>query len=162
MTTLNKCLFFNCQTQHLLANWQFQSLKKMCFNYGFQFSPSQKMTVLCVSVLEPGAFLAAQMVKNPLAVWETQVQFLGGQDPWRKEWLPTPVFLPGEFHGQRNLVGYSPWGCKGSDTTEQLTFTCLYISRHHLGSLSKIEIHLLPGGLVSGILHRNKEVHRRA
>ena len=29
---------------------------------------------------------------------------------WRKEWLPTPVFLPGEFHGHRSLVGYSPWG----------------------------------------------------
>ena len=34
---------------------------------------------------------------------------------------PTPVFLPGEFHGQRSLVGYSPWGCKESDTTEQLS-----------------------------------------
>ena len=30
--------------------------------------------------------------------------------PWRREWLPTPVFLPGESHGQRSLVGYSPWG----------------------------------------------------
>ena len=32
--------------------------------------------------------------------------------PWRKKWQPTPIFLPGEFHGQRNLVGYSLWGCK--------------------------------------------------
>ena len=32
--------------------------------------------------------------------------------PWRKAWQPTPVFLPGESHGQRNLVGYSPWGSK--------------------------------------------------
>ena len=38
--------------------------------------------------------------------------------PWRREWLPTPVFLPREFHGQRSLMGYSPWGCKRSDTTE--------------------------------------------
>ena len=30
--------------------------------------------------------------------------------PWRREWLPTPVFLPGEFHGQRNLASYSLWG----------------------------------------------------
>ena len=37
--------------------------------------------------------------------------------PWRKEWTLTPVFLPGEFHGHRSLVGYSPWGCKESDTT---------------------------------------------
>ena len=41
-----------------------------------------------------------------------------GKIPWRKEWQPTPVFLPGEFHGQRSLVGYSPWGCKESDMTE--------------------------------------------
>ena len=42
--------------------------------------------------------------------------------PWRREWLPTPVFLPGESHGQRSLVGYSPWCHKESDMTEQLTF----------------------------------------
>ena len=41
--------------------------------------------------------------------------------PWKREWLPTPKFLPGKSHGQRSLVGYSPWGCKESDTTEQLT-----------------------------------------
>ena len=39
--------------------------------------------------------------------------------PWRREWQPTPVFLPGKFHGQRSLVSYRPWGCKESDTTEQ-------------------------------------------
>ena len=32
--------------------------------------------------------------------------------PWRRNWQPTPVFLPGKSHGQRNLVGYSPWGCR--------------------------------------------------
>ena len=37
-----------------------------------------------------------------------------GRVPWRREWQPTPVFLPGESHGQRSLVGYSPWGCKES------------------------------------------------
>ena len=42
--------------------------------------------------------------------------------PWRRKWLPTPVFLPGEFHGQRSLMGYSPWGCKESNMTERLTF----------------------------------------
>jgi len=35
-----------------------------------------------------------------------------GKIPWRREWQPTPVFLPGEFHGQRSLVGSSPWGCR--------------------------------------------------
>ena len=43
-----------------------------------------------------------------------------GKIPWRREWQPTPVFLPGEFHGQRSLAGYSPLGCKESDTTEWL------------------------------------------
>ena len=41
-----------------------------------------------------------------------------GTIPWRREWLPTPVFLPGEFHGQRNLVGYSPCGRKEWDRTQ--------------------------------------------
>ena len=44
-----------------------------------------------------------------------------GKIPWRREWQPTPAFLPGEFHGQGSLAGYSSWGHKGSDTTEQLT-----------------------------------------
>ena len=38
--------------------------------------------------------------------------------PWRRARQPTPVILPGESHGQRGLVGYSPWSCKESDTTE--------------------------------------------
>ena len=42
---------------------------------------------------------------------------------WRREWQPTPVFLPGEFYGQRSLAGYSPWGHKESDTAEQHTHT---------------------------------------
>ena len=41
---------------------------------------------------------------------------------WRRQWHPTAVFLPGKSHGWRSLVGYSPWGCEESDTTEQLHF----------------------------------------
>ena len=44
-----------------------------------------------------------------------------GKTPWRREWQPTPVFLPREFHGQRGLAGYSPWDHKESDMTEQLS-----------------------------------------
>ena len=58
------------------------------------------------------------MVKNLPATQETWVQPLG-----REEWQPTPVFLPGEFHGQGSHVGYSPWGGKESDMTERLTLT---------------------------------------
>ena len=42
--------------------------------------------------------------------------------PWKRKWQSTPVLLPGKSHGQRSLVGYSLWGCKESDTTEQLHF----------------------------------------
>ena len=41
--------------------------------------------------------------------------------PWRRAWLPTPVFLPGESHGQKSLAGHSPWGHKELDLSEQLT-----------------------------------------
>ena len=44
-----------------------------------------------------------------------------GKIPWRTKWLPTPVFVPGEFHGQRSLAGYSPWGRKELDMTDQLS-----------------------------------------
>jgi len=44
------------------------------------------------------------------AMWETQVLFLGWEDPSSRKWQPTPVFLPGESHGQRSLAGYRPWG----------------------------------------------------
>ena len=60
-------------------------------------------------------------VKNLPAMWETRVWSLGQKIPWRREWLPTSVFLPGEFHGQRSLAGYSPWGHKESDMTKRLT-----------------------------------------
>ena len=48
-----------------------------------------------------------------------------GQILWRRECLPTPAFLPAEFHGQKSLVGYSPWDCKELDMTEQLTLSWL-------------------------------------
>ena len=69
------------------------------------------------------ASLVAQLVKNPLAMQETWVPSLDWEIPWRREYLPTSIFLSGEFHGQRSLAGYSPWGRKESDTTERLTQT---------------------------------------
>ena len=67
------------------------------------------------------ASLVAQTVKNLPAMQETWIQSLGQEDPLEKDMQPTPVFLPGEFHEQRSLAGYSPWNLKESDTTEQLT-----------------------------------------
>ena len=48
--------------------------------------------------------------------------------PWSRKWQPTPIFLPGKFHGQRSLVGYSPWGPKESDATEQECTSFLWLS----------------------------------
>jgi len=58
------------------------------------------------------------MVKNLTAVQETEVRFLHQEDPLKKEMATTPVFLPGESHGQRSLTGYSPWGHKESNMIE--------------------------------------------
>ena len=62
-----------------------------------------------------------QTVKNLATVQATRGQSLGRKDAVEKGWQPILVFFPGEFCGQRNLEGYSPWGHKESDTTEQLT-----------------------------------------
>ena len=60
------------------------------------------------------------MVKNLPTMQETQVQSLGQEDPLEKGMAThSLVFMPGESHGQRSLVGYSPWVLKESDTTEQ-------------------------------------------
>ena len=60
------------------------------------------------------------MVNNLPAMQKTWVQSLGWENPLEKEWQPTPVFLPGEFHGQRRLAGDSPWGGKESDITHTI------------------------------------------
>ena len=58
---------------------------------------------------------------------ETRVQSLGGEDPQEEGWQPTPLFLLGESHGQRSVVGYSLWGCKELDMTEAAEHTCILI-----------------------------------
>ena len=60
----------------------------------------------------------AQMVKNLPAMQETRVQSLGWEDLLEKGMATHSVFLPGEFHGQRSLAVYSPWGCRELDMTQ--------------------------------------------
>ena len=62
----------------------------------------------------------AQPVTNPPQCRRPESNPWVAKILWRRAWQPTPVFLPGEFHGQRSLVGYSPWGQKESDMTERL------------------------------------------
>ena len=67
------------------------------------------------------ATAVAQQEKNLPAMQETGRRGFSpcvGKIPWRRKWQPTPVFLPGEFHGRRSLVGYSPWGHQESDVAE--------------------------------------------
>ena len=64
--------------------------------------------ILLIYAMDNMAYLVAQMVKNLPVMQETWVRSLGWKDPLRREQLPTPVFWPGEFHGQRSLAGYSP------------------------------------------------------
>ena len=56
-------------------------------------------------------------------IQEMQVLSLGWKDPWSRKWQPAPVFLLGKFHGQRSLVGYSPWSHKESDMIELLSMS---------------------------------------
>ena len=75
---------------------------------------------LCVSTCECfGLSRWWLVVKNPSAnVKRCRLDPWVRKIPWRRAWQPSPGFLPGESHGQRSLAGYSPWGCKESDTTE--------------------------------------------
>ena len=61
--------------------------------------------------------------KKSAFVWETGCDPWGRMISWRREWPPTPVFLPGESYRQRSLVGYRPQGLKESDMTKQLTLS---------------------------------------
>ena len=82
-----------------------------------------------------GDFIALKKKKNSCSSpwwlrWESVCLECGrpgfhpqvGKIPWRRKWQPTPVLLPGKSHGQRSLVGYSPWGRKESDRTDRLHF----------------------------------------
>ena len=84
---------------------------------------------ICVCVYIYVGFPGGSDSKESLAKQETWVQSLAWEDPLRRAWQPTPVFLPGEFHGEKSLAGYSPWCHKESDMTEQLY---IYIFTHIL------------------------------
>ena len=71
----------------------------------------------------------ALVVKSPLAKAgdiRDVGSIPGSRRSLRRAWQPTPVFLPGESHGQRNLAGYSSWGPKESDTTEATYQACTH------------------------------------
>ena len=68
----------------------------------------------------PDGKRGGSVVKNlPVNAGDTVCHPWVGKIPCRRKWQPTPVFLPGKFHGQRSLVGHSPRGCRESDVTQQ-------------------------------------------
>ena len=97
----------------------FSNIEFICWRAGALF-------VLVFALL---GFPGGLVVKNLPAKQETRVWSLGQEDPLEEGRLPTPVFMPGESHGQTSLTGYSPWGHKGLDTTEQLSSSLLLY--HH-------------------------------
>ena len=91
---------------------------QMCEGAREKLPPSPGASVLATGFQGFMAFVlplnfrgGSETVKN-LPAMQTCFDPWIGKIPWRREWLPTPVFLPGESHGQRSLVGYSPWGPK--------------------------------------------------
>ena len=99
------------------------------------FVSEQSFCILIVSCLFY-ASLVAQTVKNLPAVQETRFSPWVGKIPWRRKWLPAPVFLPGEFHGQRSLVGYSSWD--RSQTWLSNKHFDLFFLKFHAGSVFSI------------------------
>ena len=102
--------------QHWRVVRRKQARVSHCFSYGRDF-----YLVLLWFLVTTRVSLMAQIVKNLPTMRETWVRSLGQEDTLEEGMEPTPVFLPGEFHGHRSLAGYSRWGHKGSDTTEQLS-----------------------------------------
>ena len=72
-------------------------------------------------------FLVKQQQKNQPIMQETGFDPWVRKTPWRREWLPIPIFLPGEFYGQRSLAGCSSWSAKESDNTERLSLSLFVI-----------------------------------
>ena len=90
--------------------------------------PSTKNSLHAV----PSHVLVAQVVKSPPECGRPGFNPWIRKVPWRRKWQPTPIFSPGQFHGQRSLAGYSPWCHKELDTTEQLTLS------FHMNTLSPL------------------------
>ena len=112
--------------------------------------------------MENWGFLDSSATKNLLAsARRCEFDSCSGKIPWGKQWQPTPVFLPGKFHGQRSLVGYSPWGHKSQTqlrhwtTTEEdqayfSMFVWIGLFQHRLPvSRSKNILCLIQGGHLS-------------
>ena len=97
------------------------SAKIISYSTSFREGNGTPLQYSCLeNLMDGGAWKAA--VHGVAEGWARLSDFTFTFMHWRRKWQPTPVFLPGESCGQRNLEGYGPWGHKESDTTERLHF----------------------------------------
>ena len=114
---------------------------------------------LVIRIFWDWGFLGGSAIKNLLQLRSRRRCWFSpwfGKIPWKRKWLPTPIFLPREFHGQRSLASYSPWGCKELDTTGWLTHTHKHAHTHTHTQKKKYSKFLIPGaGIYSVTLYKN-------
>ena len=128
--------FFFCNMNRLIIFYSFEFcfcfcikmfssiyLSPLIFYYKQAKRNPATPSIVCLEI--SSAFQVALVIKNlPANAGDKRHRFdpWVRKIPWRTALQPTPVFLPGESHGQKSLVGYSPRGCQESDTTKQLHF----------------------------------------
>ena len=117
-----------CYSLELCIQWVYLSFSPLPFT-------SLLFTAICKASSDSHYSYIQVLVKSGLPTWQSGKESACqcrrrkrrvfdpwvGKIPWRKKWQPTPVFLPEEPHGQRQLVGYSPCGCKEMDVLEHST-----------------------------------------
>ena len=104
-----------------LASWRHLCAFVLRWSYGYLSKNGYFLWLVMEFVLIIILLLCGKNKRRKKSRFDLWVQKIS----WRRKWQPTPVFLPGESHGRRSMVGYSPWGRKKSDTTE-LHFTSLH------------------------------------
>ena len=84
--------------------------------------------------------------------------------PWRRKWQPIPVFLPGKFHGQRSLAGYSPWGHRAYTTEHTRIYTYIRLSKDLKSRPCRISaLHNKPSENLKGVVcqcHKESKVDK--
>ena len=126
--------------------WDFQWEAPFVIPRELLLSPSEFKLIRWFRVGPPVAFPGSPSGREPACKCRRRKKI--GFDPWvrkipwRRKWQPVLVFLPGESHGQRNLVDYSPWGRKESGTTEWLTHTHMPLTVGRLWTITCGQINL--------------------
>ena len=119
LETIEHWTFKSAFINHGQSEWSIKCFKRLC--------SKTALTFLTLFILEFEKGLGKSHIEESFYSWVSQVALVVknppanaqdagstwvGKIPWRREWQPTPVFLPGKSHGQRSLAGYCPWGHK--------------------------------------------------